>query len=163
MWKPTCERGRPGGGHHDAHDPANSATEAVVPNTTPVSATEEVVPNITPVSATEGEETLNSCLVAEVTPLSTATAFHVVTWDPPPLAIIAPGFPPNSQLSAPLAPDVEETVDRVGVILEPNGHEMSVPPLCALSLATNRADRREGGSMNKKEAKLKGGKIRSNF
>ncbi len=80
-------------------------------------------------------------------------AFHVVARDPPPLAPLAPGFPPD--VSAPLAPDVAETVDRVGVISGPDGHEVSVPPSCAPSLATDRADRHEGGSMHKKEAKLK--------
>jgi hypothetical protein len=43
----------------------------------------------------------------------------------------------------------------VGVIPGPNGHEVSVPPPHVPSLATDRADRHEGGSMNKKEAKLK--------
>ncbi len=82
-------------------------------------------------------------------------AFHVVARDPPPLAPLAPGFPPDSQLSAPLAPDVTEAVDRVGVIPGPDGHEVSVPPPRIPSLATDRADRHEGGSMHKKEAKLK--------
>jgi hypothetical protein len=43
----------------------------------------------------------------------------------------------------------------VGVILGPNGHEVSVPPPHVPSLATDRADRHEDGSMNKKEVKLK--------
>jgi hypothetical protein len=77
----------------------------------------------------------------------------MVVRDPPPLVILAPGFQPDSQRSAPLAPDVAETVDHVGVIPGPNGHEVSVPPPHAPSLATDRADRHEGGSMNKKEAK----------
>jgi hypothetical protein len=82
-------------------------------------------------------------------------AFQMVARDPLPLAIFASGFPPDSQLSAPLAPDVAEKVDHVGVIPGTNGHEVSVPPPHGPSLATDRADRHEGGSMNKKETKLK--------
>jgi hypothetical protein len=93
--------------------------------------------------------------VAEVTPPSPAVAVHVVARDPPPLAPLAPEFPLDSQLSAPLAPDVAETVDHVGVIPGPNGHKVSVPPPRAPSLATDRADRREKRKQNKKEAKLK--------
>jgi hypothetical protein len=102
-----------------------------------------------------GDEPLDGRHMAEVTPPSPNMAFQMVARDPPPLAILAPGFPPDSQRSAPLAPDVAETVDRMGVIPGPNGHEVSVPPPRILSLATDRADRHEGGSMNKKEAKLK--------
>jgi hypothetical protein len=51
--------------------------------------------------------------------------------------------------------DVAETVDYVGMILGPNGYEVSVPPPRVPSLATDRADRHEGGIMNKKEDKLK--------
>jgi hypothetical protein len=79
----------------------------------------------------------------------------MVARDPPPLAILAPGFPPNSQLSARLAPDVAEKVDHMRVIPRLNGHEVSVPPPHVPSLATDRVDRHECGSMNKKEAKLK--------
>jgi hypothetical protein len=82
-------------------------------------------------------------------------AFQMVARDPPPLALLAPGFPPDRQLSAPLAPDVAKKVDHVGVIPGPNGHEVSVPPLLAPSLATDRADRREERKQNKKEAKWK--------
>ena len=111
----------------------------------PVSATKVVVPVATLVSSTVGEETLDGCHVADVTPPSPTVAFHVVVRDPLPLALLAPGFPP----------DVAETVDRVEVILGPDGHEVSVPPPLALSLAADRADRREERKRNKKEAKLK--------
>jgi phosphoribosylanthranilate isomerase len=121
----------------------------------PVSTTEVLVSNATPVSATVGEKTLDDCHVAEVTTPSLVTDFQVVVRDPPPLPILAPGFSPDNQLSAPLAPDVAETVDHVGVISEPNGHEVSMPPPRAPSLATDKTDLHEGGSMNKKEAKLK--------
>ena len=110
----------------------------------PVPTTEVLVPNATPVSATVGEETPDDCHAAEVTTPSLVTDFQVVAWDSPPFAILAPGFPPDNRLSAPLAPDVVETVDRMGVILGPDGHEVSVPPPRAPSLATNRADRHEG-------------------
>ena len=80
---------------------------------------------------------------------------HGLLKDPPPLAILAPGFPSDNQLSAPLAPDVAETMDRVGVIPGPNGHEVSVPPPRVPSLATVRADCHEGEIINKKEAKPK--------
>ena len=123
----------------------------------PVSATEVVVPIATLVSSTVGEKTLDGCHVADVTSPSPAVAFHVVARDMPPLALLAPGFP----LSAPLVPNVAETVDRVGVIPEPDGHKVSVPPPRAPSLATDIADRHEGGSMNKKEAKLKKRKDRN--
>ena len=93
--------------------------------------------------------------MAEVTPPSLAMTFQVVTRDPPPLAILAPGFPPDSQLSVPLTPDVAEAMERVGVIPGPDGHDVSKPPSRVPSLTTNRADRHEGGSMHKKEAKLK--------
>jgi hypothetical protein len=121
----------------------------------PVSATEKVVPIVTPVSSSIGEEPLDSRHVAEVTPPSPNMAFQMVVRDPPPLAILAPGYPPDSQRSATLAPDIAETVDHVGVIPGPNGNEVSVPPPHVSSLATDRADRHQGGSMNKKEAKLK--------
>ena len=112
--------------------------------TLPVSTTEVLVPNATPVSATVGEKILDDCHVAEVTTPSHATDFQVVARDPPPLVILASGFPPDNQLSAPLAPDVAETVDRVGVIPGPNGHEVSVLPPRAPPLATDIADRHEG-------------------
>jgi hypothetical protein len=121
----------------------------------PVSATEEVIPLATPVSSTVGEESLHDRHMAEVTPPSPTMAFQMVVRDPPPLAIIAPGFPPDGQRSAPLAPDVAETADRVGVIHGSNEHEVSVPPPHVSSLATDRADHHEGGSMNKKDVKLK--------
>jgi hypothetical protein len=79
----------------------------------------------------------------------------MVAQDPPPLAILVPEFPLDNQRSAPLAPDVAETADRVGVVPGSNGHEVSVPPPRIPSLATDRADRHDGGNMNKKEAKLK--------
>jgi hypothetical protein len=119
----------------------------------PVSTTEVLVPITTPVSSTVGKETLDSRHVAEVIPPNPTMAFQMVAQDPPPLAIFAPGFPPDNQLSAPLAPDVAETVDHVGVIPGPDGHEVSVPPPRVPSLATDRADRHEDGSMNKKETK----------
>jgi hypothetical protein len=103
----------------------------------PISATKEVVPIFTPGSSKVGEE------------------FQMVARDPPPLAILAPGFPPDGQRSAPLAPEVAETADRVGVIPGSDGHEVSVPPPHDPSLAADRANRHEGGSMNEKEAKLK--------
>jgi hypothetical protein len=118
----------------------------------PVSAIEEVVPLATPISSTVGEDGRH---VAEVTPPSPNMAFQMVVQDPPPLAILTPGFLPDDQRSAPLAPDVAEMADRVGVIPGPNGHKVSVPPAHVSSLATNRADHHEGGNMNKKEAKLK--------
>jgi hypothetical protein len=82
-------------------------------------------------------------------------AFQMVARDSSPLAILAPRFLPDNQLSAPLAPDVAKTVDHVGVIPGPNGHEVSMPPPHAPSLATDRADHREERKQNKKEAKLK--------
>jgi hypothetical protein len=82
-------------------------------------------------------------------------AFQMVARNRPPLTILAPGFPLDNQSSAPLAPVVAETVDHVGVIPGPDGHEVVVPPPRAPSLATDRADHHEGGSMHKKEAKLK--------
>ena len=114
-----------------------------------------MVSNATPIFATVRKKTLDGCHMAEVRTPSLATAFQVVARDPPPLTILAPGFPWDNQLSVPLAPDVAETVDCVGVKHGPNGHEVSMPPPCAPSLATDRVDRREGGSRNKKEAKLK--------
>ena len=129
----------------------------------PVSTTNVLVSNATPVSATIGEETLDDCHVAEVTTLSLATDFQVVVRDPLSLAILAPGFPPDNQLSAPLAPYVAETVEHVGVIPESDGHEVAVLPPRVPSLATDRADHHEGGSMHKKEAKLKKRKNRKSF
>jgi hypothetical protein len=105
-----------------------------------------VVPIATPVSSTVGEESLDGRHVAEVTPSSPIIAFQMVVRDPP---------PPDSQLSAPLVPDVAETVDHVGVIPGPNGHEVSVPPPHAPSLATDTADRRKERKHNMKVAKLK--------
>jgi hypothetical protein len=58
----------------------------------PVSATEEVVPLATPVSSTVGEDGRH---VAEVTLPSPNMAFQMVARDPPPLAILAPEFPPD--------------------------------------------------------------------
>ena len=103
----------------------------------PISATKEVVPISTPGSSKVGEE------------------FQMVARDLPPLAILAPGFSLDGQRSAPLAPDVAETVDRVGVIPGSDGHEVSVPPPHDPSLATDRADRHEGENMNEKKTKLK--------
>ena len=71
-----------------------------------VSATRVVVPNAIPIFSMVGEKTLDGCHVAEVTTPSLVTAFQVVARDPPLLTILAPGFPPDNQLSAPLAPDV---------------------------------------------------------
>jgi hypothetical protein len=56
----------------------------------PVSATEEVVPFTTPISSMVGEDGRH---VAEVTPPSPNMAFQMVARDPPPLAIFASGFP----------------------------------------------------------------------
>ena len=120
-----------------------------------VSTKEIVVPNASPVSATVGEKTQEDSHMAAVTPPSFAMTFQVVARDPPPLAIRAPGFPSVSQLSAPLAPDVAEAVDRMGVITRPAGQKVSVPPPRTLSLATDRADRHEGENMHKKKVKLK--------
>ena len=119
------------------------------------STSEVVVPNATLVSATVGKEHQGVDHMAEVTPPKLTTDFQVVARDPPPLAILAPEFPPSKQLSAPLAPEVAEAADRVGVIPGPVGHVVSVSPPRIPSLATDRADRHEGGSMHKKEAKLK--------
>ena len=118
----------------------------------PVSVTEEVVPLATPVSSTVRDDGRH---VAEVTPASPNMAFQMVARDPPPLAIFAPGFPLDGQRSAPLAPNVAETADRMEVISGSKGHEVSMPPPRIPSLATDRADRHEGRSMNKKETKLK--------
>ena len=74
-----------------------------------VSTTKVVVPNATPFFATVGEEIQKDGQMAEVTPPSLAMIFQVVARDPPPLAILAPRFLPDNQLSAPLAPDVAET------------------------------------------------------
>ena len=114
-----------------------------------------MVPIAIPNSFTVGDEPLDGRHVAEITPPSPTIAFQMVVRDPPPLVIIAPEFPSDSQLSAPLVPDVAETVDHVGVIPGPNGHEVSVPPPRAASLAMDRADRHEGGNMNKKKTKWK--------
>jgi hypothetical protein len=70
------------------------------------------------------KKTLDGCHVAEITPPSPTLAFQMVVRDPPPLTLLVPGFPPDNQLSAPLAPDVVETVDHVRVIHGPNGHEV---------------------------------------
>ena len=120
-----------------------------------VSTSEVVVPNANPVFATVGEETQHDGHMAEVAPKSLAMTFQVVARDPPPLAILASGFPSDSQLSAPLAPVVADAVDRVGVNTGPDGHDVSGPPPRVPSLATDRADRHEGGNMHKKETKLK--------
>jgi hypothetical protein len=65
------------------------------------------------------------------------------------------GFPRFSPLAAPLAPDVAETGNHVGVISRPNGYEVSVSPPCAPFLATDRADRGKMQKQNTKEAKVK--------
>jgi hypothetical protein len=141
-----------GNQHVEEDDQVEDITALTAP---PVSATEVVVPNATPISSAVGKETLDGCHVAEVTPPSPAMAFHVVAQDPPPLAPLAPGCPSDSQLSTSLAPDIAKTVDYVGVIPGPDGHEVSVPPPRAPSLATDRADCHEERKQNKKEAKLK--------
>ena len=74
-------------------DQVEDITALTVP---PVSATEVVVSIATLVSSTVGEEALDGCHVANVKPPSLAVAFHVVTWDLPPLALFAPGFPLDS-------------------------------------------------------------------
>jgi hypothetical protein len=109
------------------------------------------------------KESLDGRHVAKVTPPSPTMAFQMVARDPPPLALLAPGFPPDRQLSAPLAPDVAEKVDRVGVIPGPNGHEVSVPPSRVPSLATDRADRHEGGSKIRRKPSGRSGMIGSSF
>ena len=131
------------GGNQHAEE-VDQVEDITVITALPVSIIEVVIPNATHVSTTVGEEVQENNHMAEVTPPSVATAFQVVARDPPPLAILAPGFPPDNQLSAPLAPNVVEAVNRVGVIPGPDGHEMSVSPLCAPSLTTDRADRHEG-------------------
>ena len=88
-------------------------------------------------------------------PPNPAIAFHVVDRDPPPLALLASGFPPDNQLSAPLAPDVAETVDHVEVIPGPDGYKVLVLPPLAPSLAIDSGDRREKRKQKKMEAKLK--------
>jgi hypothetical protein len=143
-----------GGGNHHVEE-VDQVEDITAITALPVSTTEVLVPIAIPVSSTVGEETLDGRHVAEVTPPSPTMAFQMVARDPPPLTIFAPGFLLDNQLSAPLAPDVAETVDHVGVIPGPDGHEVSVPPPRAPSLATDRADRHEGGSVNKKEAKWK--------
>ena len=122
-------------------DQVEDITTLTVP---PVSATEVVVSITTLVSSTVGEETLDGCHVADGTPPSLAVAFHVVTWDSPLLALLAPGSPL----------DVAGTVDHVGVIPGPEGHEVSVPPPLVPLLAIDSADRREK-QKQKMEAKLK--------
>ena len=113
------------------------------------STSEVVVPKATPVTATVEEETQGVGHMAEVTPPSLTTEFQVVVQDPSPLAILAPGFPPDNQLSAPLAPDVADAVDRVRVIPGADGHDVSVPPPRVPSLAPDRADHHEGGNMHR--------------
>ena len=114
-----------------------------------VSTSEVVVPNAIPVSAMIEKETQEDGHMAEVIPPSLAMTFQVVARDPPPFAILAPGFPPDSQLSVLLAPNVAEAVDRVEVIPRPDEHDVSVPPSRVPSLATDRADRHEDGSQVK--------------
>jgi hypothetical protein len=143
---------RGGNQHVEEVERVEDITAVTVIAGPPVSATEEVVPLVTPLSSTVGEDGRH---VAEVTPPSPNMASQMVVRDPPPIAILAPKFPSDGQRSAPLAPDVAETTDRVGVISGSNGHEVSVPPPRVPFLATDSADRHEGGSMNKKEAKLK--------
>jgi hypothetical protein len=106
-----------GNQHVKEEDQVEDITALTAP---PVSATEVLVPNATPVSSTFGKETLDSCHVTEVTPLSPLLTFHVVDRAPPPLAPLALGFPQSSQLAAPLAPDVAEIGDHIGVIPGPH-------------------------------------------
>jgi hypothetical protein len=144
-------------------DQVEDITTITVVMAPPVSVTEEVVSIATHVSSTVGEESLDGRHMAEVTPPSPTMAFQMVARDPPPLALLAPGFPPDSRMSVALAPNVAETVDHVGVIPKPDGHEVSVPPPRVLSLTTDRADRCEERKQNKKEAKLKKQKDREYF
>ena len=149
-----------GGGNQHVED-VDQVEDITALTVLPVSATEVVDPITTLVSSTVGEETLDGCLVADVTPPSLAMAFHVVAGDSPPLALFTLEFPPDNRLSAPLAPNVTESVDHVGVIIGPDGYEVSVPPPLAPSLAINSADRREKRKQNKMEAKLENQKDRN--
>ena len=115
------------GGNQHAEE-VDQVEDITAITTLQVSTLEVVVPNATIVSATVGKETQEDGHMAEVTSPSLAMTVQVVARDPPLLAIIAPGFPPDSQLSAPLATDVAEAVDRVGVIPGPDGHDVLVPP-----------------------------------
>ena len=107
----------------------------------PVSVTKVVVPNATSISSTVGKETLDSCHVAEVTPRSPPLTFHVVARASPPLAPLASGIPPSSQLATPLALDDAKTWSHAGMISGPCGHEVSVAPPLAPFLTTDIADR----------------------
>ena len=142
------------GGNQHAEE-VDQVEDVTAITTLQVFTSEVVVVNATLVSATVGKESQGDDHMAEVTPPSLAMTFQVVARDPPPLAILASGFPSDSQLSAPLAPVVADAVDRVGVNTGPDGHDVSGPPPRVPSLATDRADRHEGGNMHKKEAKLK--------
>jgi len=114
-----------------------------------------VVPNATLVSSTVGKDTLDGCHVAEVTPPSPPLAFYVIASASPPLAPLAPGFPSDNQLAAPLAPDFAETGDHVRVNPEADGHEVLVPPPHAPFFAMDRADRSKKRQQNNKEANRK--------
>ena len=140
-----------GGGnqHGEEVEQVEDITAITALTAPPVSATEVVVLNATPVSSTIRKETLDGCHMAEVTPPNPVMAFQIVARDPPPLALLAPGFPPSSQLLAPLGPDVAKMVDHMEVIPGPDGHEVSVPSPRAPSLATDRVDRREERKQNK--------------
>ena len=133
-----------GGGNQQVEevDQVEDITTLTVP---PVSATEVVVSIATLVSSAVGNETLHGCHMTDVTPPSLAVTFYVVAWDLPPLALLAPGSPP----------DVAETLNRVGMNLRPEGHEVSVPPPFAPSLAIDSINRREKRKQKKMETKLK--------
>jgi hypothetical protein len=79
--------------------------------------------------------------MVEVVPPSPPMTFHVVPRAPPPLAPLVSGFPLDSQLAAPVAPDFAETRDHIGMILGPNGHEVQVAPPHGPFLATDKASR----------------------
>jgi hypothetical protein len=113
----------------------------------PISTTKVVVPNAIPISSTVGKETLDGCHVEEVTPPSLPLTFHVVVTALPPLASLAPELSRSCPLAAPLATNFAEIGDHIGVILGPNGHEVSV--------LTDKADRSKKRKQNKKKAKLK--------
>ena len=66
-------------------------------------------------------------------------------------------------MSVPVALDAAATVDHVGVIPRPDGHEVSVPPPYAPSLATDRADRREERKQGRRKPNLRNGKIGNTF
>ena len=107
------------GGNHHAEE-VDQVEDITAITTLQASTSEVVVPKAILVSATVEEETQGVGHMADVTPPCLTTDFQGFVRDSPPLAILAPRFPSNNQLSVPLAPDVVDAVDRVGVIPRPN-------------------------------------------